>query len=181
MPLSLWLVPAPSHAPLCAAAVARASALAGAPPFAAHVTLLTLAPGADAAAAAAAAAALARGAAGPLRVGVAGVEAGVVARHWKYRCVFLRVAQPDAPLDALHAAARSMAALPAIDDEPFMAHLSLCYSECDAAARAAVRDDAAAALGALAGGLALDRLELRDCSSADCAEWRVLAEFPLGA
>ena len=179
MPLSLWLVPDAAHAPLCADAVARASAAAGAPPFDAHVTLLTLASGADAAAALAAAEALARSAAGPLRVGIAGVEAGAVARHWKYRCVFLRVAQPDAPLDELNARARLT--LPAVDDEPFMAHLSLCYSECDAAARAAVRDASAAALGALARGLVLDRLQLRDCTSADTAAWRVLGDFALGA
>ncbi len=175
---SLWLTPSAAQAPALRAEIARLRGEVGGPAFEPHVTLLVAAPGTTDAAARAACAALAAARA-PLHVAFTGVEAGADARHWRFRCVFARV-RDDAAVHAVHAAAK--AALPAAHpDEPYMPHLSLLYSEIDAAGRAAAAAGAARALAAAgaADGATLDAIELWFTPTADCAEWRLVERFPL--
>lgn len=174
--LSLWLVPTPSSTAAATYLVNLASEAAHTEPFPPHVTLLTLAAGTSAAVAAAVAERLAL-ATQPLQLAISSVEAGLDDRHWKYRCVYLRV-QHSSSLARLRAAA--VATLPAIDaKEEYMPHLSLCYSDCAAAERILLRD-AVAASASVPDDITLARLELRDCTSASTADWCVLGTWPLG-
>ncbi len=173
---SLWLTPSAATAPSYAAEVSRLASLHGAPTFTPHVTLLVPDPGTTEAACREACAALA--AAPAIPAVFTGVEAGADANHWRFRCVFLRV-RDDAAVHELHAAAR--ARLPsAYAAGGYMPHLSLLYSDVDAAGRAAAAADAARALpAAAAAGAALDAIELWDTTEPAPESWTRVARFEL--
>ena len=181
---SLWLVPAePALARLQGLIDAHAAAHA-LPRFAAHITLIgqTALP---LPALAAACTALQQGAARALAVPMADAVAGLDAEHWRFRCVYLLAAQPHpAALLALHAAAEAALGLPPQQQAPFMPHLSLAYSDCDAATRSAwaaqVRGAALAALGP-GHSIRCAALQVWDTSSPDPAQWACVADFPLPA
>jgi hypothetical protein len=176
---SLWLTPSAAVSARLSSEIARLSALHSAPIFSPHVTLLTPAAGATEEACRAASAALAASLTGALYAKFLDVEAGADANHWRFRCVFLRV-HDDEAIHKLHAAARSLLP-PSAPDEGYMPHLSLLYSDIDAAARTAARDDAARALSPFhCEGAPLEALALWDTTSARPEAWTLVAEFPLG-
>lgn len=176
---SFWLTPSSSSASPLSSEITRLASLYTAPTFPPHVTLLTPAAGATEESCRSACAALAASLRGVLYANFTGVEAGADARHWRFRCVFLRLLD-EAVLHGLHAAARARLP-PSAPDEGYMPHLSLLYSDIDTGARAAARDDAARALAPLDhAGVPLDAVELWDTTSSEPTEWTLVERFVLG-
>jgi hypothetical protein len=180
---SLWLVPEGAQRARLQGLIDSHAAAHALPSFAAHVTLLPQFPGAlpQLLEGCKAIQAAARGA---LAVPMAeAVAAGLDAAHWRFRCVYLLAAAPHPPaLLALRAAAVAALGLPP-QQGPYMPHLSLAYSECDAATRSAwaaqAREGALAALGGPGAPLLCAAIELWETSSPDPAQWARVAAFPL--
>ena len=176
---SLWLTPSSSSAATLTSEISRLSSVYSAPLFPPHVTLLTPAAGATEESCRAASAALAASLPGVLNAQLTGVECGKDTRHWRFRCVFLRLLD-ESVLHGLHADARARLP-PSAPDEGYMPHLSLLYSDIDADARAVARDDAARALAPLDRSVVpLDALELWDTTSAEPTQWMRVERFALG-
>jgi 2'-5' RNA ligase len=173
---SIWLVPSRVETPQLTAEIVAASAAVAAPTFSPHVTLLTLAHNTALNDVQEVCSALAR-AHHSLQVAFTGIEAGADTRHWRFRCVFFKVDAHDG-LTRLHEAAK--ASLPAIaPGDSYFPHLSLCYSDCDADTRGAVRDAAARRVSAspIQGAL-LDRIQIWDCGG-PIEGWHKVAEYEL--
>jgi hypothetical protein len=179
---SVWVIPAEPQRAALQRVIDGLALQHALPPFPIHLTLIPQHAGAlpPLLAACAALQASARAFALPIADPAA---AGQDAAHWRFRCVYLLAAQPPPPaLLALRAGAA--AALGLGGGEAYMPHLSLAYSECDAATRSAwAAQSREAALGALGptAAVACAALEVWDTSSPDPTQWRRVAEYPLAA
>ena len=175
---TLWLVPSVNERPTFAAEVLAASLSLSSPIFEPHVTLLALTPGLSLSEVTTRAESIARGVSA-LNVKFSGVEAGTDLQHWRFRCVFLKIALPDTQLEALFSAAKADLSASAPDDK-FMPHLSLCYSECDAETRSKVCEKSAERSKGITNAL-LDRLQVWDCSGTEPDRWHCVHSINLGA
>ena len=179
---SLWLVPAGAQQVRLQGLIDTHAAAHALPRFYVHITLLPQFEG-ELPALLAGCKTIQAAARGALAVPLADVAAGLDAAHWRFRCVYLLAAAPHPPaLLALRAAAAAALGLPP-QQGPYMPHLSLAYSECDAATRSAwaaqAREGALAALGGPGAPLHCAALELWETSAPDPALWARVAAFPL--
>jgi hypothetical protein len=177
---SLWLCCAEPERSRLQDVISALAARHGLPCFAAHITLV---PQCAALPELLAACAALQRATPALRVPLASAAAGHDPAHWRFRCVYLPAAAPPPPaLLAARAAAEAALGLP--PEAAFFPHLSLAYSECDAATREAWAAEACALLGAPAPPLPsvlLDSLQVWDTTSPDPAAWHLKESYALSA
>ncbi len=176
---SVWITPAEPQRAALQSVIEELSAAHSLPVFPIHLTLIPSFTG-SLPLLQATCAALQASCGGAFALSIAGIEAGQDAAHWRFRCLYLLAAQPPPPaLLALRAAAER--ALPGLGQAAYMPHLSLAYSECDAATRSAwAAQWRGAALGALGGAaLACAALEVWDTTSPDPTQWTLVSKHPL--
>lgn len=173
---SVWLIPAEPQRVALQGIIDGLAAAHGLPSFPIHLTLVPQhrsLPDLQAACAALRA--------GAFTLPIASTVAGQDAAHWRFRCVYLLAAAPHpAALLALRAAAEG--ALGFAEAAGYLPHLSLAYSECDAATRSAWAEQVrAAALGALGAGGAVqfESLEVWNTTSVDPTAWARVSSYPL--
>ena len=172
---SLWLCCAEPERSRLQDVVSALAARHGLPSFPVHLTLVPQYGGALPELQAACAA-LQR-ATPALRVPLASATAGHDPAHWRFRCVYLPAAAPPPP-PLLAARAAAEAAL-GFSEAAFLPHLSLAYSECDAAAREALAAEARELLGAPV--VLLDSLQVWDTTAPDPAAWHLKESYALSA
>ncbi|MBL8588161.1 MAG: 2'-5' RNA ligase family protein [Methylobacteriaceae bacterium] len=167
---SLWLMPAPADAAWLSRLVGELAARHAAPLFVPHLTVAGDVP-APPESLTEELAAVARAAA-PFETPIAAIDTGEAF----FRSFYARFARA-APLDALKRAAVAAGLGGSLDD--FMPHVSLLYGQPPPAAKAASAAQAARAL--VGRPVRFDRLALTTSGNdAPVADWRIVAERPLG-
>jgi hypothetical protein len=188
---SVWLVPTEPYRALLQRQIDTLAAAHSLPPFVVHLTLVPQYTGSLATLTALCS--TLSSSAPPFSLALHSTVAGEDAAHWRFRCVYVKLRYAaggqgeegegggEGALRALRAAAESSLGF---QEAVYMPHLSLAYSDCDAATRAAWAAEARGSLAETATSLGLvcfDRLQVWETSSSDPASWALVSEFMLGS